>query len=269
MDRTGWPALFRRYSQGSSSAPSAAGFLADRFGRRAIFTYSLLFYTAANLVMGFQVTAAGIYLWRFLAGVGIGVELVTIGAYISELVPKHIRGRAFACEQAVGFTAVPFAAFLSYLLVPHKPLGIDGWRWVVIHRSPRGDLCVVHSARAPGESPMAGAEGTAWRKPDRVMTMLEERVTRDLGHSLPDPEVASLAITRETAFRDMWRPPLGRRTVMLVIFHVCQTVGFYGFSNWVPTLLARQGVSFTSSLLYSSIIAIAAPIGPADRFVDG
>jgi putative MFS transporter len=59
---------------------------------------------------------------------------------------------------------------------------------------------------------------------------------------------------------------------MLVIFHVCQTVGFYGFGNWVPTLLARQGISFTSSLLYSSVIAIAAPIGPlvglwmGDRF---
>src|SRR5882757_909067 len=33
------------------------GFLADRFGRRAIFTYSLLFYTIANLIMAFQTTA--------------------------------------------------------------------------------------------------------------------------------------------------------------------------------------------------------------------
>ena len=85
----------------------ACGFLADRFGRRAIFTYSLLWYTAANLIMAFQETATGLNFWRFMAGLGIGVELVTIGTYISELVPKHIRGRAFACEQAVGFMAVP------------------------------------------------------------------------------------------------------------------------------------------------------------------
>jgi putative MFS transporter len=108
------------------------GFLADRFGRRTVFTYSLLFYTAANLVMAFQTTAIGLNFWRFLAGLGIGVELVTIGTYISELVPKQIRGRAFACEQAVGFLSVPLVAFLSYLLVPYKPLGLDGWRWVVI-----------------------------------------------------------------------------------------------------------------------------------------
>src|SRR6202046_5757957 len=101
------------------------GFLADRFGRRAIFTWSLLFYTAANLIMAFQTTAAGLNFWRFVAGLGIGVELVTISTYISELVPRHIRGRAFACEQAVGFMAVPVAGLLSYPLGPSKPLGAD------------------------------------------------------------------------------------------------------------------------------------------------
>src|SRR6202000_1991791 len=49
------------------------GFLADRFGRRAIFTWSLLFYTAANLIMAFQTTAAGLHFWRLLAGPGITV----------------------------------------------------------------------------------------------------------------------------------------------------------------------------------------------------
>jgi MFS transporter, putative metabolite:H+ symporter len=49
---------------------------------------------------------------------------------------------------------------------------------------------------------------------------------------------------------------------MLVIFNIFQTFGYYGFANWVPTLLVRQGVTVTTSLLYSFIIAIAAPIGP-------
>ena len=78
----------------------ACGFLADKFGRRTIFTYSLLWYCIANVIMAFQTHAFGLNLWRFISGLGIGVELVTIGTYISELAPKHIRGRAFACEQA-------------------------------------------------------------------------------------------------------------------------------------------------------------------------
>ena len=59
---------------------------------------------------------------------------------------------------------------------------------------------------------------------------------------------------------------------MLVVFHIFQTVGFYGFANWVPTLLVKQGITVTSSLLYTTVIGLAAPLGPllgywiADRF---
>ena len=49
---------------------------------------------------------------------------------------------------------------------------------------------------------------------------------------------------------------------MMSIFNIFQTIGFYGFANWVPTLLIKQGITITNSLLYSSIIAISAPIGP-------
>src|SRR6266851_4763479 len=72
------------------------GFAADWFGRRMVFTCSLLWYTAATVVMAFQHTALGIVTWRLIAGIGIGVELVTIDTYLTELVPKHLRGRAFA-----------------------------------------------------------------------------------------------------------------------------------------------------------------------------
>ena len=130
----------------------ACGFLADKYGRRAIFTYSLLWYTATDVLMAFQNTAFDLNLWRFLSGIGIGVELVVIGTYLSELVPKHIRGRAFACCQAIGFTAVPVASFLSYLLVPRAPFGIDGWRWVVLIGA-HGAVFVWWIRRALPESP--------------------------------------------------------------------------------------------------------------------
>jgi putative MFS transporter len=60
--------------------------------------------------------------------------------------------------------------------------------------------------------------------------------------------------------------------VLLSVFNFFQTIGFYGFGNWVPRLVADQGVSVTDSLAYSAIIALAFPIGPlaftlfADRF---
>src|SRR5579872_2499234 len=108
----------------------AFGFVADRLGRRMVFVCSLLWYSAATVVMAFQTTAAAIDLWRLIAGVGIGVELVTIDAFIAELVPKDLRGRAFAFNQVVQFSTIPVLALLAWRLVPLRPLGLDGWRWV-------------------------------------------------------------------------------------------------------------------------------------------
>src|SRR4051812_45876003 len=52
----------------------------------------------------------GMRLWRMIAGIGIGVELVTIDTYVVELVPKHIRGRTFAFNPCVQFAVVPVVA---------------------------------------------------------------------------------------------------------------------------------------------------------------
>jgi putative MFS transporter len=201
-----------------------------------------------------------------MAGLGIGVELVTIGTYIAELVPKHIRGRAFACEQAVGFTAVPVAALLSYLLVPYKPLGLDGWRWVVIIGA-HGALFVWFIRRALPESPRWLAQKGRLAEADRVMSKLEEAVAKELTLPLPAPQAQ--AVSSGQRFFDIWKAPYAKRTSMMVTFNVCQTVGFYGFANWVPTLLVKQGITLTTSLLYSSIIAIAAPVGPLIGLVIG
>ena len=60
---------------------------------------------------------------------------------------------------------------------------------------------------------------------------------------------------------------------MLMVFNFFQTIGFYGFTNWLPALLASQGHSLTKSLLYSAIIAAIYPLWPllwsftvADRY---
>ncbi|MBN3756401.1 MFS transporter [Paraburkholderia sp. Tr-20389] len=248
----------------------ACGFLADKFGRRSVFTYSLLWYVTANVVMAFQHTAEGLNFWRFLAGVGIGVELVTIGTYISELVPKQIRGRAFACEQAIGFMAVPVAAFLSYLLVPRTVLGLEGWRWVVLIGA-HGAIFIWWIRRELPESPRWLAQQGRLEEANRVMTDLEARVRREYGRELP-PVAPPAPVAPNGSFRDMWVPPYRQRTIMMTIFNIFQTVGFYGFANWVPTLLIKQGITVTTSLMYSTVIALAAPVGPViglfigDRF---
>lgn len=67
-----------------------------------------------------------------MVGIGLGVELVTIDSYLSELVPRQMRGRAFALNQVITYLSVPTIALLAWQLVPLAPLGLDGWRWVVL-----------------------------------------------------------------------------------------------------------------------------------------
>src|SRR5487761_1354218 len=110
----------------------AFSWLSDRFGRRSIFTFALLWYSIGAFIMAFQNSPETIDLWRLIASIGLGVELVNVDTYVSELVPKGQRGTAFAFNQCIMFTAVPIVALLSWLLVPTKIFGLDGWRWVVM-----------------------------------------------------------------------------------------------------------------------------------------
>jgi putative MFS transporter len=246
------------------------GYKADRFGRRLIFTYSLLWYSVATVAMAFQNSAGGILAWRIIAGIGIGVELVTIDTYIAELVPKELRGRAFAFNQIVQFGVLPAVAFAAWLLVPLHPLGLDGWRWVVLIGA-AGSLFVWVIRRGVPESPRWLIAHGKLEEAERVVGQMEARVESEFGKALP----AAVPVANEEAkgtFADILRPPYLGRTLMLVVFNFFQTVGYYGFASWVPTLIIAAGITTTLSLRYSFLIALAAPLGPllairlADRF---
>jgi len=60
----------------------------------------------------------------------------------------------------------------------------------------------------------------------------------------------------------MWKPPYRRRTVVLTVFHVFQTIGYFGFANWLPTLLVSPGIEIGKSLAYSAVLALVPPAAP-------
>lgn len=237
----------------------ACSFLADKFGRRAIFTYSLLWYSACTLVLAFQDTANGVNLWRLIGGIGIGVELVTIDSYISELVPKSSRGKAFAFQQGVGFIAVPLVALLAWLLVPQTVAGLSGWRWVVIFGSLGALVVWVLRWQLP-ESPRWLAQHGRLAEAEKVIGAIEAGVTADLGRALPPPAPPIAEATHEGRYVEVFAPAYISRTLMMTVVSLGSTIGFYGFANWVPTLLIAKGILVTKSLEYTFIIALAYPL---------
>ncbi len=239
----------------------AFSWLSDRYGRRSIFTFALLWYSIGAFIMAFQNTPQTIDLWRLIASIGLGVELVNVDTYVSELVPKEQRGPAFAYNQFVMFTAVPVVAFLAWQLLPHRILGLDGWRWVVIIGS-IGAFVIWWIRRNLPESPRWLEHHGFDDEAEAIVADLETKIRAD-GIELPPPQlVAGEAERKAGAWMEMWGPAYRGRTVMLVIYNLFQTIGYYGFSSWVPTLLISQGVGVTKSLAYTFIIAIAAPVGP-------
>jgi putative MFS transporter len=246
------------------------GFLADRFGRRSIFTFALLGYTAASVIMACQTSSAGVLLWRFIAGIGIGVEVITIDAYITELVPSWMRGRAFAVNQAVMFIAVPIVALLAWWLVPLSPYGVDGWRWVVLIGA-AGSMAIWILRLYVPESPLWLVRHGRTTEAIEIVRRLEAATGADMR---PEPmaEARPSAVVRTAGFADLFKPPYFSLVVLFMVFNFCQAFGFYGFANWVPTLLVEKGITVTKSLQYSFIVAFAYPIAPllaasfADRF---
>jgi putative MFS transporter len=252
---------------------------ADRFGRKAVFTWSLMWYVAATAIMAFQRTGQWIDIWRFVAGIGFGVQLVTVDTYIVELTPLSLRGRAFAVNQCICFSIVPVVALLSRFFVPRAPFGFEGWRWVVLFGTV-GAMAVWALRAGIPESPRWLASQGRLEEAERIVAELERRVAAEgagldrAGSPVETPSLGGMpGATRPVGpgevrpqrgarLADIFAPAYRGRTLMLSIFNVAQVIGFYGFNSWLPSLLIGRGINLTHSLQYALIIALAQPIGP-------
>lgn len=237
------------------------GFVADRMGRRSIFTVSLVWYSLATAAMAFQHSAVTIDLWRFIAAIGVGLEQVTIDTLLPELVPPPRRGQAFAVNQGIEFMVVPVVALLGWLLVPLRPLGLEGWRWVALIGA-SGALGAWWFRLAVPESPRWLALHGRADEAETILGKLERRAEQDLGHGLPPVGKVAEAVEEKGRFRELFQSPYGQRTLVMSVFNAMQTIAFYGFGSWVPTLLIAKGIHITASLEYAFIIALANPLGP-------
>ncbi|XIH65676.1 MFS transporter [Pantoea sp. SGAir0183] len=232
---------------------------ADRFGRRLTFICALAWYGFFSLLMAFQHSAEMVILCRFLVGIGLGVELVTIDTYLSEWVPTHLRNRAFAFSFFIQFLSVPTVALMSWWLMPQHILGLEGWRWVVIAGAVCSLIIWLVRKNLPESARWLAQQG---RHEDAhaVMSAMEKRCGIVPGQHLTHSQPAAASDTK-SRFRDIWAPRYRNRTLMLVIMNFFQAIGFYGFGNWLPALLSGQGTSITHSLLYAFFITLAYPIG--------
>lgn len=185
---------------------------------------------------------------------------------MSEVSPAATRDRYMSLGYVLVLTSVPGVALLSWLLVPHAPLGVDGWRWVMLIGAAGGVLVWLLRRDLP-ESPRWLAAKGRLAEADAVTTQIEARVRRQVG-ALPDVTApAAAAPTTGGGWTEVFGRRYGVRTVVLSIFQFAQTIAVYGFANWAPILLVHRGFTVVHSLGYSFMIALVTPFGAVLSFL--
>src|SRR6476661_6070312 len=109
------------------------GRLTDRLGRRKLFIMTLVIYLVGSGLAGLSPNMIFLWVFRFIAGLGIGGEYTAINSAIDELIPAHFRGRVDIAVNGTYWAG-------AFLGAPRRPSA----------RSTRSrSACVVRAARSP------------------------------------------------------------------------------------------------------------------------
>lgn len=114
-----------------------AGRLADLMGRRNVMILAAILFLVGALVQGFSHAQWLFVLARIAGGVAVGAASVLSPAYISEVVPAHIRGRMTTIQQIMIITGLTAAFLVNYYLARTAGAstnlfwgGYEAWRWM-------------------------------------------------------------------------------------------------------------------------------------------
>src|ERR1700720_3303346 len=129
------------------------GWLADRLGRKKLFTITLVIYLAATAATGLSWDSWSFIVFRFITGAGIGGEYTAINSTIQELIPARFRGWTDLLINGSFWIGAAMGAGGSLLLL--DPTIIDpaiGWRLAFLIGATIGLVIVVMRLWIP-ESP--------------------------------------------------------------------------------------------------------------------
>lgn len=232
------------------------GWIADRLGRRPAIIGALIWYSVFSLLNAATFDVLTLVAARLLTGVGLAALTVIAITYVAEIVPAERRGRVQSIVLGFGLLGIPAVAFLARGVVPIAPWG---WRLVFVFGA-LGVLGIALVLRLP-ESPRwlqgQGRDAEAERTVERIETEV-----RASAGELPEPVgTAGSGVERRVALRELFSRQYVRRTVVLWLVWIFQTLGFYGFMSFVPTLLVESGFGLVHSLTFAAITTLGAVPG--------
>ncbi|HEX8714023.1 MAG TPA: MFS transporter, partial [Solirubrobacteraceae bacterium] len=134
-----------------------AGALADRFGRRRVFTLGLVIFTLSSAACGLANTPLALNLFRAVQGTGGAAMFATSLALIAGAFHGRERGLAFGIYGGVIGAAVAVGPVVGGLLTTWI-----GWEWIFFVNVPIGVGAVALTLGQVAESRDPNARGVDW-----------------------------------------------------------------------------------------------------------
>lgn len=181
------------------------GYLGDRIGRTRAMGISVLFYSLFAGLGAFVQTQEQMLVLRFCVGLGVGGMWPNGVVLVSECWPKTSRP-IVAGIMGAGINA---GILLLSQIARLWPITPDSWRWIFQLAAIPALLGIVMLVALP-ESP----------------TWLNSRDHKRT-------EESTVPRRRNSALRDLWRPPLLRLTLIGIILASIPLVGAWAASKWM------------------------------------
>jgi MFS transporter, putative metabolite:H+ symporter len=232
------------------------GRFSDAFGRKRGFIIAILVYAVFSFLNALSWDVASLAIFRFLTGVGLSGMTVIANTYISEFFPAHVRGKYMGRIVTIGLIGIPATAWVARFLVPLAP-----WAWRLVFVWGGLGIFAVLIALRMKESPRWHMRWNQIAHADSILDELEAVAVKEHGPLAPPAATPPEPAAPSGAFRLLFAGKQQGRTIILLLAWIFQTLGFYGFVAWVPTLLVQHGFTLVQSLSYASWIAIMNPIG--------
>ena len=242
------------------------GTLADRVGRRTVFTLTLIIYGVATGASAFVGGVLPLIILRILVGLGLGAELPIASTLVAEVSPKRLRGSITVWLEAFWALGWTLAAIVGYFVVP---LGDNGWRWAFAIGALPALYAIVVRWGLPESVRFLLKKGRVEEAAD-VVASLEESAGAQWQRAQPsgDESESGTAITGSadvTAGEATTRPSLSllfstdfrKRTVGIWTVWFMVNFAYYGAFIWIPSILHASGHSLVRSFEFTLIITLA------------
>lgn len=226
-----------------------SGTVADRIGRKKVFTITVLLYSIASAFCALSWNYQSLLVFRFLVGFGLGGELPVAATLVSEYAPSRVRGRFIVLLESFWGLGWIAAACIAYFFIP-----VYGWRMAfLIGALPALYVCLVrlHMPESVRYLLTRGRVDEA----RQIVLSLEKQL--HVPSALFTGETETVPVVAKASFRELWKKPFMSRTIMLWLVWFGINFSYYGIFMWLPSLVFQQGFTVVKTFEYVLIMTLA------------